>query len=80
MTKNVQVTSLADPNQMPDGKPQPQRILEIDGIRGWAAIFVLLFHFFATCLGHRIPFLQGTWLRPAMDGPRTWFFTAGWNI
>jgi peptidoglycan/LPS O-acetylase OafA/YrhL len=45
------------------------RIFEIDGIRGWAALSVLLFHFFATCLGHRIPWLKGSFLRWSMDGP-----------
>jgi peptidoglycan/LPS O-acetylase OafA/YrhL len=51
------------------GIPIRIRILEIDGIRGWAALSVLFYHFFATCLKHRIPFFAGPWLRAWMDGP-----------
>jgi len=51
------------------GMVDRKRILEIDGIRGWAALSVLLFHFFATCLKHQVPFFSGPWLRAWMDGP-----------
>ena len=49
--------------------PRRRRVHEIDGIRGWAAVSVLLFHFFATCLKHPVPFFGGPWFRAIADGP-----------
>lgn len=35
-----------------------QRYIEIDGIRGWAALSVVLFHFFPETFGVIFPFLH----------------------
>jgi peptidoglycan/LPS O-acetylase OafA/YrhL len=46
-----------------------RRVHEIDGIRGWAALSVLLFHFVYTCLGTRMPLFHSPFFRATMDGP-----------
>ncbi|MGH8252470.1 MAG: acyltransferase family protein [Steroidobacteraceae bacterium] len=44
------------------------RTTEIDGIRGWAALSVLLFHVLVEMLGKLVPAFRIGWLSPFLDG------------
>ncbi|MGL4577178.1 MAG: acyltransferase family protein, partial [Burkholderiaceae bacterium] len=46
-----------------------QRIDEIDGIRGWAAFIVLLFHFLWELFGHIHPEIRSPYTKFLTDGP-----------
>jgi peptidoglycan/LPS O-acetylase OafA/YrhL len=62
----MNVTSLpASP--VPPSMP-PRRLHEIDGIRGWAALTVLLFHLFWEVFGVPLPGLRHPALRFVLDG------------
>jgi peptidoglycan/LPS O-acetylase OafA/YrhL len=45
-----------------------QRNFEVDGIRGWASLVVMLFHIFREVLGGVIPWVHSPLLTPFMDG------------
>lgn len=44
------------------------RAHEIDGVRGWAAMCVLLLHVFQEMLGNLLPVLHNQWLSPLFSG------------
>ena len=44
------------------------RTVEIDGIRGWASVSVLLFHVLSEMLGTLVPALRSHWLHPLLNG------------
>lgn len=44
------------------------RATEIDGIRGWAAFWVLLFHVFHEMLTKLLPWVNSPWLTPVLNG------------
>jgi peptidoglycan/LPS O-acetylase OafA/YrhL len=44
----------------PRSEPASDRAVEIDGIRGWAALIVLLYHVFWEMLGHVLPQIRNT--------------------
>lgn len=44
------------------------RIHELDGIRGWAALIVLLFHTFGEMLKFAVPSMHSVWLAPIFSG------------
>ena len=48
-------------------KPQI-RIDEVDGIRGWAALVVLLFHTFGEMLKFAVPAVNCAWFAPLLSG------------
>jgi len=47
---------------------QINRIHEVDGIRGWAALVVLLFHTFGEMLKFAVPNAHSSWLTPVLSG------------
>lgn len=46
----------------------PRRVHEVDGIRGWAAVMVLLFHTFVEMYRHVEPAIPPAWLAPLLSG------------
>jgi peptidoglycan/LPS O-acetylase OafA/YrhL len=48
--------------------PSPERALEIDGIRGWASFFVLVYHECYEMLNRLVPWLNSAWFAPIFDG------------
>lgn len=48
--------------------PSHARALEIDGIRGWASFFVLLYHQFHEMLTALVPWTNSSWLAPIFQG------------
>jgi peptidoglycan/LPS O-acetylase OafA/YrhL len=44
------------------------RIAEVDGIRGWAALVVVLFHAFGEMLKYAVPAVHSQWLAPLFAG------------
>lgn len=44
------------------------RLDEIDGIRGWAAFVVLLFHIFGEMLKYAVPAVNNAWFAPLLAG------------
>lgn len=44
------------------------RINEVDGIRGWAAFIVLLFHTFGEMLKFAVPAVHSAWFAPLLSG------------
>lgn len=44
------------------------RIHEVDGIRGWAALVVLLFHTFGEMLKYAVPAVHNAWFAPLLAG------------
>jgi len=48
--------------------PSHDRALEIDGIRGWAAFSVLLYHSFHEMLTRMVPWINSSWLAPFFQG------------
>jgi len=44
------------------------RLNEIDGVRGWAAFVVLIFHTFGEMLKYPVPVVQSAWLSPLFAG------------
>jgi len=53
---------------MSRGHRNPARIRELDGIRGWAALVVLLFHVFWEGLGERFVALRSVFAAPFLNG------------
>jgi len=51
-----------------DAKTSQGRTHEIDGLRGWAALNVVLFHIFGECLRVKLPELNSSWLSVLLDG------------
>lgn len=48
--------------------PSHERALEIDGIRGWASFFVLLYHTFHEVFTSLLPWVNSVWLAPFFEG------------
>lgn len=46
-----------------------ERFAALDGIRGWAALSVVLFHIFWECFGERFPILRNLWTASLINGP-----------
>lgn len=44
------------------------RLKEVDGIRGWAALIVLLFHVFGEMLKYAVPAVNNAWFVPLLAG------------
>lgn len=49
-------------------RQQYYRINEVDGIRGWAAFIVLLFHTFGEMLKFAVPAVHNAWFAPFLSG------------
>lgn len=45
------------------------RVAYLDGIRGWAAASVVLYHVFWESLGHRFPEIRASFVAPFFNGP-----------
>jgi len=47
---------------------KPIRLHEVDGIRGWASLVVLLFHTFGEMFKYAVPDMNSPWLAPFFSG------------
>jgi peptidoglycan/LPS O-acetylase OafA/YrhL len=59
---------MAPEPSLSEAKPGQTRTHEIDGLRGWAALNVVLFHIFGECMRIKLPELNSSWLNVFLDG------------